>query len=164
MQEEKEVYLWFKGSVLLKGAISLCEIIVGIVALCIPVHYIISFAEFITRSEIIEDPNSFLANHIVSGADTIAAIGTLYIGLYLISRGGIKLGLIVALLKNKLWAYPWSLGVLGCFVAYQLYEIPKTHSLALIAVTIFDFVVMYFIWKEYTIVKSKQIVKDLSCI
>ena len=154
-QEEKEVYQWFKGSVLIKGAISLCEVIVGIVALCIPVHYIVSFAEFVTKGEIIEDPNSFFANHILAGADAITAIGTLYIGLYLISRGGIKLGLIVALLKNKLWAYPWSLALLSFFVIYQMYEIVKTHSLLIIAVTLFDGVVMYFIWKEYTIVKKK---------
>jgi uncharacterized membrane protein len=157
MQEEKEVYLWFKTSVLIKGAISLFEIIVGLIVLFIPVHYFTSLAEFITRSEIIEDPNSFFANHIMSSAETITTIGTLYIGLYLISRGGIKLGLIVALLKNKLWAYPWSLGALGCFVAYQLYEIVKTHSLAIIAVTLFDFVVMYFIWEEYLIVKKKSL-------
>ncbi len=43
----------------------------------------------------------------------------------------------------------------GLFVIYQMYEISKTQSLALIAITIFDFSVMYFIWKEYGIVKGK---------
>jgi uncharacterized membrane protein len=156
MQNEKEVYFLFKGSVLLKGAISLFEIVAGLVMLLIPVRYIPLIAEFITKNEITEDPQSFLANHIVGSAHAIAAIGTLYIGLYLISRGAIKLGLIVALLKNKLWAYPWSLAVLSFFVIYQLYEITKTHSLALIGVTLFDFIVMYFIWEEYTIVKKKS--------
>ena len=91
----------------------------------------------------------------MSSAETITTIGTLYIGLYLVNRGGVKLGLIVSLFKNKLWAYPWSLAALGCFVVYQLYEIVKTLSLAIIAVTLFDFAVMYFIWKEYLIVKKK---------
>ncbi|BCG83133.1 hypothetical protein MesoLj113b_66750 [Mesorhizobium sp. 113-3-3] len=34
---------------------------------------------------------------------------------YLLSHGIVKLALVVALLKNKLWAYPSSLIVLGLF-------------------------------------------------
>lgn len=154
-KEEKEIYLLFKGSLLLKGSISLLELVSGIAAFFIPISLLSSFAGLITQSEITEDPNSFFANHILSGAHTLTTLGTAYIGIYLISRGALKLGLIVALLKNKLWAYPWSLAVLGLFVMFQLYEIAKSQSLALIAVTLFDFIVMYFIWKEYTIVRKK---------
>jgi uncharacterized membrane protein len=77
-----------------------------------------------------------------------------FVALYLISRGLIKAFLIGALLKNKLWAYPWSLVVLALFVVYQLYQILTAHSLIVIAITLFDLVVMYFIYREWRIVKE----------
>jgi uncharacterized membrane protein len=154
MEQEREIYLLFKGSLFLKGAISFFEIVFGTVALFIPVSAITTFAGFITQDEINEDPGNFLANHILSAAHLITTLGTVYIGLYLISRGLLKLGLIIALFKNKLWAYPWSLAVLGTFMIFQIYEIIKAHSLAVIIITLFDCVVMYSIWKEWHIVKD----------
>jgi uncharacterized membrane protein len=149
--------LLFKWSILLKGASSLAEILLGVVVLFIPASFFTSFADILTRGELAEEPTSFIANHFLTGAHSLTAMGGIFISLYLISRGAIKLGLIIALLKNKLWAYPCSLAVLALFVMYQLYEITKTHSLAIIAITIFDCIVMYFIWKEYTIVKKRLV-------
>ena len=31
--------------------------------------------------------------------------------------------LVAALLKNQLWAYPWTIAFLGIFIAYQLYRL-----------------------------------------
>jgi uncharacterized membrane protein len=154
MKKDQEVYLLFKWSILLKGVISFAEIVVGVVVLFIPASFFTTFADTLTRGELTEEPTSFVANHILSSGHSLTAIGGAFIAIYLISRGAIKLGLIISLLKNKLWAYPWSLAVLSFFVVYQLYEITKTQSLAIIAITVFDFIVMYFIWKEYSIVKE----------
>jgi uncharacterized membrane protein len=156
MVNNKEIYQLFKVSVLIKGAISLVEIVVGIIVLFIPITLFTTLAEILTRGELTEEPTSFVATHLVSGAHALTAVGGGIIAIYLMSRGAIKLGLIIALLKNKVWAYPWSLGVLGLFVLYQLYELVKTHSIAIIAVTLFDLIVMYFIWREYKIVKTRH--------
>jgi uncharacterized membrane protein len=61
---------------------------------------------------------------------------------------------VIALLKNKLWAYPWSLVVLGSFILYQIYRFTFTHSLALIVLTVFDLAVIWLIWREYQIVRT----------
>ena len=53
MQEEKEVYLWFKTSALTKRGNSLIEIIVGLIVLFIPVRYFVSLVKFLTKGEII---------------------------------------------------------------------------------------------------------------
>ena len=81
------------------------------------------------------------------------ASGTL-IGFYLLTRGLIKVGLIAALLKNQLWAYPASLVVLGLFILYQTYEILLHHSLIIVAITIFDLIVVYLIWREWGILRE----------
>ena len=157
MQNEKEIYQLFTASILLKGAISLTEILVGIVVLFIPVRVFISFGELVAQHY---NSQEFLVHYLLSGIHMLTAISGIYIAVFLISRGAIKLGLIFALLKNKVWAYPWSLGILGLFVIYQTFEIIKLHSLGIVAITIFDLVVMYFIGKEYQIVKNFNVNKN----
>jgi uncharacterized membrane protein len=50
----------------------------------------------------------------------------------------VKVVLVAALLRDKLWAYPWMIGVLGVFVAFQLYRIALNPTGGLIALTVFD--------------------------
>jgi len=57
------------------------------------------------------------------------------------------------LLRNKLWAYPVSLVVLGLFIVYQLYRFSYTHGFGLIVLTVFDVFVMGLIWREYRLVR-----------
>ena len=71
---------------------------------------------------------------------------------YLLSHGIVKLFLVAGLLRNKAWAYPASLAVLGLFIAYQLYRLTFAFSIALVLLTVFDFVVIWLIWHEYRLV------------
>jgi len=156
-REEKSVYEFFLLSVLAKGAISLVEVVSGTALFFIPPAFIVASATFIL---------SYLPQgHIVSAVTGEVAkytTGTVtFVALYLLSRGLIKIFLIAALLKNLLWAYPASLVVLALFVIYQGYQIITSHSIIVTAITIFDLVVMYFIWREWRIVlrhRTKSIV------
>jgi len=53
------------------------------------------------------------------------------------------------LLRNKLWAYPWLIGVLLIFIGYQVYRIVLSPTLGLIALTGFDIVIVALAWREY---------------
>ena len=64
--------------------------------------------------------------------------------------------MVAALLRNKLWAYPASLVVLGLFIVYQLYRFSDTHGAGLIILTAFDVVVMGLIWHEYRLVRDRR--------
>lgn len=152
-KEEKQIYQLFKWSILIKGAISVAEVIVGALVMFIPVSVIMWMADYVVANIFAGDTQNFFAAEILSNAEALAGIGTLIIGAYLIARGGIKLGLIIGLLKNKLWAYPWSLIVIGLLVVFQVYELFKTLHLGIIFVTIFDLIVLYLIWREWNIVK-----------
>jgi len=72
---------------------------------------------------------------------------------YLLSHGIVKVFLVIGLLRNKLWAYPVSLVVLGVFIVYQLYRFSYTHGFGLMVLTVFDVVVMGLIWHEYRLVR-----------
>jgi uncharacterized membrane protein len=45
--------------------------------------------------------------------------------------------------------------VFGAFIAYQLYRFTFTHSIGLIALSLFDFAVIWLIWLEYRSLGSR---------
>ena len=57
--------------------------------------------------------------------------------------------MVIALLLNRLWAYPWMILVLVVFIGYQLYRIVLNLTAGLIAITVFDAVVLALTWREY---------------
>ena len=154
IQEQKTIYELFRLSVLLKGAVSFLEIIAGLLVCVIPLNWLTNLLVSFAQGELSEPATQFLAPHVLTLAHSLATTSQTFIALYLLSRGFIKFVLIVALLRGKLWAYPSSLVVLGLFVAYQCYQLTLGLSLFLALLTIFDLVVMYFIWREYTIVRE----------
>jgi len=109
-----------------------------------------------SRDELLEEPGDFIATHSLQLAQQFSVSATAIIGLYLLTRGIIKLGLVIALWKNQLWAYPASLVVMGLFIVYQIYEIIVGHSMLIVIITILDLIVVYLIWIEYTIVRRRM--------
>ena len=160
-KEEKNISLYFHISVLIKGLISLAEILVGTLALFIPLSYVTGLATKFAESELSEGALNFnltnlFASHVISYVHGIPAISSTFLAVYLLSRGLIKVVLIYAMLKNKLSAYPISLIVLGLFVSYQMYQILISFSGTILALTIFDLIVMWFIWAEYKVLKWRM--------
>lgn len=68
----------------------------------------------------------------------------------------VKIILVVGLLKNRPRAYPASLIVFGLFMLYQVYLLTHKVSLGMAALAVFDIIVMYFIWREWQIMKAHQ--------
>jgi len=153
-RREQFIDRWFTISVFLKGLISFFEIVVGVAVLLIPPDAVIGFLMDMSEDALADNPHAFFATHSLRALQHLPPLAQGFIAVYLISRGLIKLLLVVALLKNKLWAYPASLAVLGLFVLYQVYEIFKTHTGLLILLSVFDLAVMWFIWREYKMVKA----------
>ena len=69
---------------------------------------------------------------------------------YLLTHGLVKIVLVGALLRNKLWAYPWMIAVLVAFIGYQLYRIAVGPTAGMVALTIFDAVIVWLTRREYT--------------
>ncbi len=99
--------------------------------------------------ELSEDPHDFIAAHLLGASRSLTHGGNTLASLYLLSHGLAKVVLVVALLFNKLWAYPSMIALLILFIAYQLYRISYSYSLGLILLTVFDVFVIWLTWKEY---------------
>jgi uncharacterized membrane protein len=149
---ERRVHQIFEISVLLKGAHALIECIGGLVLAFISTDAIKGLVNALTQDELIEDPNDFVAGHLLSLAQDFTVSTQRFYAFYLLSHGVVKMFLVAGLLRNKLWAYPASLVVLGLFIVYQLYRFSYTHGAGLIVLTVFDVIVMGLIWHEYRLV------------
>lgn len=150
---ERRIHQIFEISVLLKGAHALIECIGGLILVIMSTNAITSMVNVFTQEELIEDPNDFVATHLLSLAQNFTVSTQHFYAFYLLSHGLIKVLLVIGLLRNKLWAYPVSLVVLGLFIVYQLYRFSYTHGLGLIVLTVFDVMVMGLIWHEYRLVR-----------
>jgi uncharacterized membrane protein len=153
---ERRIRQIFEISILLKGAHALIECIGGLLLAFLSASAIPRLVNVLTQEELIEDPGDFVATHLLHLAQNYT-IGTQHFyAFYLLSHGVIKGLLVIGLLRNKLWAYPASLVVLGIFIVYQLYRFSYTHGFGLIVLTVFDVFVMGLIWHEYRLVRRHR--------
>jgi uncharacterized membrane protein len=151
---ERRIHQLFEISVLLKGAHALIECIGGIALALISTDTIVRLVNLLTQDELIENPNDFIATHLLSWAQNFSLASKHFYAFYLLTHGLVKVLLVIGLLKGKLWAYPASLAALGLFIVYQLYRFTETHGIGLLVLTAFDLLVMVLIWHEYRLVRQ----------
>ena len=149
-------HLLFRISIILKGLNALIEIIGGFITLFITKILLIQVVFLLTQDELGEDPKDFIATHLVTAAQQFSLSTQHFAALYLLVHGFVKGFLVIALLKNKLWAYPASMIIFSLFILYQLTIFASTHSLWLIVLTLFDILVLWLIWHEYRYIKNKK--------
>jgi uncharacterized membrane protein len=101
---ERRVHQIFEISILLKGAHALIECVGGLVLTFVSTSAITSLVNTLTQEELIEDPNDFVAGHLLSLAQNFTVSTQRFYAFYLLSHGIIKVFLVVGLLRNKLWA------------------------------------------------------------
>jgi len=140
----------FRVSVLIKGADGVLELLGGLILLVVPGERLVGFAHWLTQHELSQDRHDFVATHLLHLAQSLRG-RPVFAGVYLLSHGAVKVVLVAALLRNKLWAYPATLIFLLGFILYQLYRIAISPSLALVMLTVFDAFVMWLVWREYRI-------------
>lgn len=150
---EKNIRLFFDISLIIKGILSLFEIIGGVALYFVSKNLILRIADFITRQELSADPKDFVANYVLRSTQHLSAGMQHYASFYLLSHGAIKLFLISGLLRKRLWYYPLAILVFLLFVAYQIYKFSFSHSLWLILLTVLDIIVIILTWHEYKYLK-----------
>jgi len=153
--DEHRIHQLFTISVLLKGAHALIECVGGIALAVVRTEAITGLVNALTQEELIEDPNDFVATNLLRLAQGFTVSTQRFYAFYLLSHGIVKVFLVVGLLRRKLWAYPVSLVVLALFIAYQLYRFSYTHGFGLIALSVFDVIMMGLIWHEYGVLRRR---------
>ncbi len=139
----------FYTSLVVKALDSALEIIGGVFLLFISPGTINHAVMWLTEHELATDPHDFLANYLRHSSAHLTSSSTLFGAFYLLSHGLVKIVIIVALFKQKIWAYPWMIAILLAFIGYQLYRLSYHFSAGLIVLTVFDVFVIWLTWLEY---------------
>ncbi len=144
----------FDLGILLKGIDGTLELMGGIALLIVSPAALNAIILFFIGGELSEDPKDFLANLFLHTAQSVIQTRT-FAGVILIVHGAVKIFLVAALLRNKLWAYPASIIIFGGFVLYQSYQLSRGSSLFLWIVTIVDIAVIGLIIHEYRYIRKR---------
>ncbi len=148
-QRSRRLDVTFRVSVALKGLDGVLEVAGGLLLLFVSPHSIQHLARWATAHELAQDPHDLLARHVLHSASQLSRSTTLYGAVYLLSHGLAKVVLVAFVLRGKLWAYPWLIGLLGAFIVYQVYRLTYRFSVGLVLLTGFDLFVAWLTWREY---------------
>jgi uncharacterized membrane protein len=158
----RKKYSWiihkaFEIGILLKGVDGVLEIIGGILLFFIPPKTINYLVRLLTQGELSEDPHDLIANFLVRSAQHLSLSSETFGGLFLLSHGIIKIGLVFALFKKKLWAYPLAMVIFGIFILYQMYRYALSHSVWMVILSVLDMAVIVLTYLEYRSLKVSAV-------
>jgi uncharacterized membrane protein len=139
----------FRTGITLKGIGGLLETAGGVLLWFVSPAALSAMVGQLLERESERHPHNFIATHFLHLAHHVGHTDPMFASLYLLSHGVVKTVLVIALWFNRLWAYPVTIIVFGGFMVYQVYRYAHTHSFALLALTIFDAVVVGLTWSEY---------------
>ncbi len=117
---------------------------------CLPEHeLIIRLATALTRAELMEDPQDLFANALRHATEGFSTDAQSFAPGISSAMGLIKLVLVVAVLMNRVWAYPAFIVAMIGFIVYQVYRMTFDVSFVLAAITVLDLIVLLLAWHEY---------------
>ena len=147
----------FKVGLVLKGLDGILEVAGGILLLFLSPQAIQHLVRVLTAHELSEDPHDLIARYLLHTTAHLSHGTTVFGAIYLLSHGIAKIVLVALVLKDKLGAYPWLIGLLLAFIAYQLYRITAVHfSIGLTLLTVFDAFLVWLTWREYRSKRAQQ--------
>jgi uncharacterized membrane protein len=139
----------FAVGIILKGLDGVLEVVGGLLLLVISPTTIDQLTRFLTQHELSQDPHDFLATRLLHAAGSLTGSSLEFGAAYLLLHGVVKVVLVAALLRDKIWAYPWMIAFLAIFIVYQIYRMTFAFSIWLLALTVFDLVVVWLTYREY---------------
>lgn len=135
-REDSAVDLLFVLSVLGKGIGGMLQLIAGLLLIVINVSTLHQWLQPIAHLDI------DVAHGITDQQKWFGVA-------YFLSHGIVRVGLAIALLREKLWAYPAAMLVLAGFIAYQSWLMLSHPSVYLLALTLFDLLIVGLTRYEY---------------
>jgi uncharacterized membrane protein len=141
----------FAVGVIAKGLNGAVEILGGFVLLLVPPHQLTGWLASMATGELAEDPHDFIATRLSHWTATapLTDSGLRFAGLYLLSHGVVKVVLVAAVRRQKVWAYTWMLAFLVAFIGYQLYLLTRDPTWGLVPLTSFDIVLTWLAHREW---------------
>ncbi len=139
----------FELSLILKGLFAAVESLAGLALFYTANTTIQNAVTWLLHRELIEDPTDPGARWIQELAARFNADSQHFYAVYLLGHGLVKLVVILALARRITAAYPLAIAVFTGFIVYQLHRWTLTHSPAMLALSVFDLLVIWLTWREW---------------
>ena len=139
----------YEIGIIIKGIDGLLELAGGMLVLFLSPGTILNITHFFTQELLENNPHNLLANHIDKLGHHLASGQTTFAVLFLLTHGVVKVALVTCLLLNKLWAYPWAIGLLGAFLIYQIYLLITKPTFGMAFLSVLDAVIVYLVYREW---------------
>jgi uncharacterized membrane protein len=146
----------FRISILIKFIDGILEVIGSFVLFFVSMNTLNLFIRALFGSELLEDPKDFLAGYLIHLASNMSVSSQIFLALYLLIHGLIKMGLVIALWTKRLWAYPVAGILLIFFTLYQIYLFMHTYSILQFFLTITDIVILLLLRFEYNKIRRQH--------
>jgi uncharacterized membrane protein len=139
----------YEIGIIIKGIDGVLELIGGALVLTVSPHTVTGITQFLTQDALQENPHNLIATHIAKLGHHLATGHNIFAAAFLLTHGLVKVVLVICLLLNKLWAYPWALGLLGLFLVYQIYLLVTSPSFGMAFLSILDVAIIWLIYREW---------------
>jgi uncharacterized membrane protein len=149
LAQSKLAYRVFWIGIFFKAIDGLLETAGGVVLLTISDQAIAHITYRLVAPELAEDPNDWLANHLLIWMLHLSTDTKTFAIAYLLVHGIVKLVIVGAIWFSQLWAY-WLAGVVfSLFVIYQMERFAVTHSMMMLFLTAVDLVIIALLPPEH---------------
>ena len=149
----------FEGGLILKGISGLSEFLAGAMLFVVSPDQIKTLLSVLTQKEFLEDPNDLFASTLMTITSNISSGSNTFLIIYLWTHSLIKIIAVLGILRNKYWAYPFSILTLSLLTGYQIYSMVFIKfSLGLFSLTLFDFLIIWMIWREKSHIDSQKFI------
>ena len=139
-----------------KGLFGLIELIGAVAALFITPEEVRAFTHWITAGLVHDNPNNVVAQWLITAGNHVTGATTLWVSAYLVLHGLTKVVLVIALLRDKLWAYPSMLVALVIFIVTQTVQLIDSFTVGVLLLTLFDVFILWLTWREYQLHKKNR--------
>lgn len=153
MKNKILIHNLFRISIFLKGIFAFIELIFGASLFFIASNSLLKTVYTIFGHELAQDSTDIFVNFLLNLFSSFSPSLKIFFAIYLLTHSLIKLGLIIALWKEELWAYPLSEIIFILFIVYQAYRYAKHPSIYLALLTFLDIFVIILIYLEYAALK-----------
>ena len=135
--------------IVFKAIDGLLETTAGFLLLTVSSQALSGFAYVLLEPELAQDPNDWLANHLLIWIFHLSTDSRVFAIAYLLVHGIIKLVIVAAIWFSQLWAY-WLAGIVfSLFVIYQTAHFAVTHSMMMLFLTAVDLVIIALLPPEH---------------
>ncbi|MGY1623141.1 DUF2127 domain-containing protein [Geodermatophilus sp. SYSU D00965] len=137
------------AALILKGLDGAVELLAGLALAVAGPQALAGLTRRVVEHHLLGSPRGTLAERFAAGEAALAGGDRTFAIAYLTLHGLVKLGLVVALLREIRPAYPVAVGVLGVFVAYEAHRALGTGSVLLWVAAALDLVIAVLVVREY---------------